>query len=84
MVTLRFLESSTLRLGGCIVVGVCGLILVGTGVGIGIDYLFAQSHSIGVTKAFLLRAEYIVAGIFLFIVGVAIGRKGSNTDAVTD
>lgn len=82
--TLRFPEPSTLWLGGSIVLGICGLIAAGIGVGTGIDYLFASSHPIGVTDAFLLRIEYTMAGIFLLISSIAVARIASKTDAVTD
>lgn len=77
---LRLLGMAPIWLAGSLVLGISGLIVVGIGVGTGIDFLFASSHPIGVIEAFLLRAEYTVAGTFLLGGSVAIVRIGSNTD----
>lgn len=84
MSTRRFLPSSTRWLGVGIVLGLGGLLLVEVGLGTALDYLIAQSHRVGATKAFLLRAEYTMTGILLLITGVGVAWKAVGTGGETN
>lgn len=83
MATRDFLQFSTVRLGGITVLGLGGLLLIGIGLGTALDYLVAQSHPVGPMQAFLLRAEYTVAGVFLLVAG-GVAWKTTGTGGKAD
>lgn len=84
MATNRLLHSSTFWRGVGIVMGLGGVLLLFIGLGTALDYMVAQSHPIGATKALLLRAEYSVVGVFFIISGFGLARYVSDSDTATD
>jgi hypothetical protein len=84
MATNRLLYSSTFWRSVGIVMGLGGILLLFIGLGTALDYMVAQSHPIGATKALLLRAEYTVAGVFFIIFGFGLARKVSDSTVATD